>query len=164
MDPQMDIKEDVRMADGMLQRHTCFLLFCFIFWVMGTAVLAQDDSVAESHVTPALCPGLEGVQTVSARSEGHTDRVRLDEWLIIEVTDVQALLCGAQVQLYLDGKLVARSTKFDAHNYKLNANTSLKIGFGQHDYFNGKMRDLRFYDRELSAREITEVYSLSAPE
>ncbi|MCA9051708.1 MAG: hypothetical protein KDA89_23380, partial [Planctomycetaceae bacterium] len=40
------------------------------------------------------------------------------------------------LHLYLDGKPVARSTRFDPATYNLNTQGPLKIGFGQHDYFN----------------------------
>ncbi|MBT4865061.1 MAG: LamG domain-containing protein, partial [Planctomycetaceae bacterium] len=63
------------------------------------------------------------------------------------------------LKLYIDGKQVSQSTKFDPAKYNLNAKGPLKIGFGQHDYFNGKMKDLRIYDRELSPREIARVLS-----
>lgn len=63
------------------------------------------------------------------------------------------------LRLYIDGKQVAQSTKFDPAKYDLNTKSPLKIGFGQHDYFNGKMKDLRIYDRELSPREIERVRS-----
>jgi hypothetical protein len=63
------------------------------------------------------------------------------------------------LKLYIDGKLVAQSTKFDPAKYNLNVKGPLKIGFGQHDYFNGKMKDLRIYDRALSPLEIESVRS-----
>ena len=63
------------------------------------------------------------------------------------------------LRLYIDGKQVSQSTKFDPAKYDLNTKSPLKIGFGQHDYFNGKMKDLRIYDRELSPREIERVRS-----
>jgi hypothetical protein len=63
------------------------------------------------------------------------------------------------LKLYIDGKPVAQSTKFDPAKYNLNAKGPLKIGFGQHDYFNGKMKDLRIYDRVLSPLEIERVRS-----
>ena len=68
-----------------------------------------------------------------------------------------AIKAEDRLKLYVDGTCVAASTMFDPSDYDLTANTPLKIGFGQHDYFNGRMKDLRIYDRELGATEIIEL-------
>ena len=65
-----------------------------------------------------------------------------------------AVKSGDRLKLYIDGKHVADSPKFDPQKFNLNTQSPLKIGFGQHDYFNGKMKDLRVYNRELSPSEI----------
>ena len=62
-----------------------------------------------------------------------------------------------RLKLYIDGKHVAESMNFDRAIFNLNTQGPLKIGFGQHDYFNGKMKDLRIYDRALSRRDIKRV-------
>ena len=62
-----------------------------------------------------------------------------------------------ELHLYLDGNLVSRSTKFEPAKYSLDVRGPLKIGFGQHDYFNGKMKDVRIYKRALVASEIKEL-------
>lgn len=72
-----------------------------------------------------------------------------------------AVRADDELRLYVDGKQVAKSTKFDHAKFNLSTKSPLKIGFGQHDYFNGKMKDLRIYDRELSPREIESVRSSS---
>jgi Concanavalin A-like lectin/glucanases superfamily len=72
---------------------------------------------------------------------------------------VVAVKTSQRLRLYVDGKQVAESTEFDSSDYDLSTNGPLKIGFGQHDYFNGKMKDLRIYDRELSVRDIERVRS-----
>jgi sialidase-1 len=41
--------------------------------------------------------------------------------------------------------------------YNLTTKQPLKIGFGQHDYFNGKMRDVRLYNRALTATDVAKV-------
>ena len=61
------------------------------------------------------------------------------------------------LHLHLDGKLVARSTRFDPARYDLDMRGPLKIGFGQHDYFKGKMKDVRIYKRALAASKIKEL-------
>ena len=62
-----------------------------------------------------------------------------------------------ELHLYLDGNLVSRSTKFEPAKYNLDVRGPLKIGFGQHDYFNGKMKDVRIYKRVLVASEIKKL-------
>ena len=59
--------------------------------------------------------------------------------------------------LYIDGTRVAQSTVFDPTAYDLTTEAPLKIGFGQHDYFNGRMKDLRIYNRALGSDEISEL-------
>jgi hypothetical protein len=53
----------------------------------------------------------------------------------------------------VDGKLVATSESKDAPLTASN-NESLKIGFGPHSYFHGKMREVRLYDRALPESEV----------
>ncbi len=72
---------------------------------------------------------------------------------------VVAVKSNQRLSLYVDGKRVAQSTEFDPLDYDLSAKGPLKIGFGQHDYFNGKMKDLRIYDHALSARDIERMRS-----
>jgi hypothetical protein len=62
-----------------------------------------------------------------------------------------------RLQIFLDGKRVAESTPFKPGQYNLRVKQPLKIGFGQHDYFNGKMRDVRLYNRALSAADVAKV-------
>jgi hypothetical protein len=62
-----------------------------------------------------------------------------------------------RLQIYLDGKRVAQSTSFKPGHYDLRTKQPLKIGFGQHDYFNGKMRDVRLYNRALTATEVASM-------
>ena len=61
------------------------------------------------------------------------------------------------LRLYVNGKRVASSTKFDAADYNLSNSKPLQIGFGAHDYFNGKMRDVRLYQRALTDAQISEL-------
>ena len=62
-----------------------------------------------------------------------------------------------RLKLYIDGKLVATSSEFDPDEYDLANDVPLKIGFGQHDYFNGTLSDVRFYRRALKAAEIEKL-------
>jgi hypothetical protein len=65
-----------------------------------------------------------------------------------------AVKAGGLLKLYVDGQCVAHSTPFDPADYDLSTPSPLRIGFGQHDYFNGRMRDLRIYGRALGEDEI----------
>ena len=67
---------------------------------------------------------------------------------------VAAVKAGGSLKLYVDAKCVAASAPFSAADYDLSNPTPLRIGFGQHDYFNGKMRDVRLYDRALPEEDI----------
>jgi len=62
-----------------------------------------------------------------------------------------------RLKLYVDGTCVAESSAFDPSDYDLTTRAPLKIGFGQHDYFNGRMKDLRIYHRALSQAEVERV-------
>ena len=68
-----------------------------------------------------------------------------------------------RLQLYLNGKLVSSSTSFDPDSYKLQNDQPLKIGFGQHDYFNGKMKDVRIYQGALTPAQILDLAKTEKP-
>jgi len=64
---------------------------------------------------------------------------------------------GAFPEFYINGVNVGRSANGTTHNVPL-ASTNMRIGTWNHSTgreYNGKMDDVRFYDRVLSQREIT---------
>jgi hypothetical protein len=61
---------------------------------------------------------------------------------------------GGRLKLYVDGKLVATSLAFNPADFDISNDKPLKIGFGQHDYFNGCIRDVRIYNRALTEAEV----------
>ena len=61
---------------------------------------------------------------------------------------------GSEPNLYVDGRLVSRSSAFDPAHYHIDNERPLKIGFGAHDYFHGRISDLRLYRRALTPEEI----------
>jgi len=69
---------------------------------------------------------------------------------------ITAVKGGGQLKLFIDGKQVAKSDEFAAGDYDLTSDSPLLIGFGQYDYFNGRIRDVRIYKRALMAGEIAE--------
>ena len=64
---------------------------------------------------------------------------------------------AGKLKLYVDGKLVAESAAFDQHEYDLSTNRPLRIGFGQTDYFHGKINDVRLYNCALDDDTITRL-------
>jgi hypothetical protein len=61
---------------------------------------------------------------------------------------------GGALKLYVNGNVVAKSSAFDPADYDLSTDQPLRIGFGQTDYFSGKISEARVYNRALTAVEI----------
>ena len=59
-------------------------------------------------------------------------------------------------KLFVDDKLVASSTEFNRNEYNLSNEETLKIGFGQHDYFNGRMKNVRIFDKAVREKHMLE--------
>ncbi len=87
--------------------------------------------------------------------------VTYDQQLPAGWRHLAAVRADDRLQLYVDGKLVTESTAFDSHEWNLQPDMPLKIGFGQHDYFNGRMKDVRIYGRALRADQIRELHEES---
>ena len=62
-----------------------------------------------------------------------------------------------RLRLYVNGKQVAESSKFDASRFNLANKVPLSVGRGQHDHFNGGMSDVRFYRHALSDSEVKQI-------
>jgi concanavalin A-like lectin/glucanase superfamily protein len=70
---------------------------------------------------------------------------------------VAAVRDDSVLRLYVDGAQVAVSTSFNAHDYDLDNDRPLTIGFGVNDYFDGRMSDLHLYSRALGAAEVADL-------
>jgi len=70
---------------------------------------------------------------------------------------IAAVKQAGLLKLNVDGRLVAQSSGFNPRDYDLSNTQPLKIGFGQHDYFNGRMKDLRIYNRALDEAEVRDL-------
>jgi hypothetical protein len=70
---------------------------------------------------------------------------------------------GGRLKLFVGGKLVATSRAFEPADYDLTTDQPLRIGFGQLDYFAGRMADVRLYNRALKDAEINDLASQPAP-
>ncbi|MCF6311486.1 MAG: LamG domain-containing protein [Verrucomicrobiales bacterium] len=69
---------------------------------------------------------------------------------------ITAVKSGGRLELFVDGKQVAASGEFEPDQYDLTNTAPLQIGFGQYDYFKGKMREVRIYKRALTEQEVIE--------
>jgi hypothetical protein len=67
---------------------------------------------------------------------------------------IAAVKHGGVLRLYVDGKAVAESSKFDPARFDLTTGEPLVIGAGAGDSFAGTLADVRLYSRALSAEEI----------
>lgn len=74
-----------------------------------------------------------------------------------------AIRRGGQLELYVDGRLAAHSRPFDPADFDVSTDRPLRIGFGQTDYFHGKLRDVRAYNRALSEAEVRAVKQAATP-
>jgi hypothetical protein len=83
--------------------------------------------------------------------------VTYDHALPAGCVHLAAVRAADQLRLYVSGKLVATSDKFNADDYDLSNDKPLTIGFGAHDYFHGKLKDVRLYRRALTESEIAEL-------
>lgn len=59
-----------------------------------------------------------------------------------------------RLKLYVDGELVAQSTEFDPQQFDLDNDAPLKIGYGQHAHFHGRLKDVRLYGKALTPEEV----------
>ena len=68
--------------------------------------------------------------------------------------DLAAVRHGSTLKLYVDRRLASTSSTFDPAEYDISNDRPLKIGLGAHDYFHGRISDLRLYRRALADDEI----------
>lgn len=74
---------------------------------------------------------------------------------------VAAVRDHGALHLYLDGRRVARSEAHNRADYSIDTDRPLSIGFGQHDYLNGALSDLRLYRRALRPAEIATLVAMA---
>jgi hypothetical protein len=71
---------------------------------------------------------------------------------------IVAVKQAGRLRLYLDGKRVGDSTRFDPATFDLANGKPLLIGFGGENYFSGNIRNVRLYNRALDAREVSRLF------
>ncbi|NKB66113.1 MAG: hypothetical protein GKR89_03545 [Candidatus Latescibacteria bacterium] len=67
---------------------------------------------------------------------------------------IAAVRQGGDLSLYVNGEKVGSSSAFNPTDYNLSNDKPLQIGLGQHDYFNGRLADVRLYRGALDIKEI----------
>jgi hypothetical protein len=67
---------------------------------------------------------------------------------------IVATRTGSRLQLHVDGRQVAQSTPFNPADFDLSTPVPLRIGLGEHDHLNGRLRDVRLYHHALDTRTI----------
>ena len=70
---------------------------------------------------------------------------------------------GGVLRLYLNGRLATTSASFNPEQYDLTVQQPMKIGFGEHDYFTGRIREVRLYHRALTEQEVAALQAAQSP-
>jgi hypothetical protein len=70
---------------------------------------------------------------------------------------------GSELRLYVNGNMISKSSPFNPQDYDLTVKKPLKIGFGEYDYFSGRIREVRFYNRAISEQEIATLQRINRP-
>lgn len=70
---------------------------------------------------------------------------------------------GSELRLYVNGNMISKSSPFNPQDYDLTVKKPLKIGFGEYDYFSGRIREVRFYNRAISEQEIATLQGINRP-
>lgn len=67
---------------------------------------------------------------------------------------------GGELRLYIDGQLAAKSAPFRSEDYDLSTDAPLCIGRGEQDFFTGRIRDVRLYQRAVTEPEVQALHNL----
>jgi len=67
---------------------------------------------------------------------------------------ITAVRRSGRLELFLNGEMISSSDAFDSSKFDLSNRMPLKIGFGEMDYFTGKIREVRIFRRALTRKEI----------
>jgi len=63
------------------------------------------------------------------------------------------------LELFVNGKKESVSTTFNLSDFDLSNGQPLRIGYGETDYFSGKIREVQAYDRALNNEEIKSIFN-----
>ena len=73
-------------------------------------------------------------------------------------------LCGDRLELFVDGSKVTESRASKQERLNLTNGQPLRIGFGETDYFHGKIHEVRVYRRALEPATLQALTRASRPE
>lgn len=62
---------------------------------------------------------------------------------------IAAVKCANRLEIYIDSQRVAVSSQFNLKEYDLFNDKPLRIGFGSNDYFYGRIKNFRLYNKAL---------------
>jgi len=65
-----------------------------------------------------------------------------------------------RLELYVNGKLQSASSVLEAKDYNISNTAPFRIGYGEIDYFSGKIKEVRLYNRILNEKEIARFSTL----
>jgi len=119
-----------------------------LFAGIGTCTSAVVDTPADATDVLGKVFSLEAGKCVS-----YDDDLR-PGWKHIAAVRDRGLL-----KLYVDGKLAGKSSPFNAADYNVSTEQPLRIGFGQTDYFSGKISEVRVYNQSLSAGAVRKLFA-----
>ncbi len=83
--------------------------------------------------------------------------VTYDSELISGWRHITAMKQGGRLTLFIDGKQVAESDEFEVKDFDLSNEKPIQIGFGEYDYFNGGIKNVRLFNRALTEKEVAAV-------
>jgi len=126
---------------------------------------ASEASLVRAYLAKVKATGFDGIELPAALGESYSTAQREDLRRLLRALDLPcaAVRGGDVLKLYVDGVEVARSSRMGPAKLDLANDEPLRIGFGQHDFYNGEMRDVRIYRRGLSGEEIGRLSSSIAP-
>jgi hypothetical protein len=70
---------------------------------------------------------------------------------------VAAVKSAGRLELFVDGRSVARSGSFNPDEFNLTSDQPIRLGFGANDYFRGRLSDVRIYRAALDAADIARL-------
>jgi hypothetical protein len=103
------------------------------------------------HAGEVFCSTLPSGR-IFAFSAGH--QVAWEHTLSSAWHHVVAIKSADRLVLYVDGRRVAETATFDADDYPLDNSAPLRVGNGMNGRWNGRLDDVRIYQRRLNAAEI----------
>jgi Concanavalin A-like lectin/glucanases superfamily len=116
---------------------------------------AWSMAVYQGRLFVGTLPSGRVLSIEAGRNVTHDHELDAGWHHIVAIRDVDRL------RLFVDGKSVGESARFDRTDFDLSSTSPLRIGFGAQDYLDACIADLRIYRGVLSSAEIA---ALALPE